>query len=142
MNLDEAETKTPKKSLPSSQSHNSTFRTPLERLKQFARTPTSVASSYISAPDSERSVKTSKSSAKDKNEERYGWLENPLDKEGRPTTDPDYDPRTLHIPPAAWRKFTDFEKQFWEIKANHWDTVVFFKKGKFYGRSHFHSVFG
>src|SRR3954469_20038957 len=45
---------------------------------------------------------------------------------------PNYDPRALHIPPSAWAKFTAFEKQFWEIKSLHWDTVVFFKKGKFY----------
>lgn len=44
----------------------------------------------------------------------------------------DYNPRTLYIPPAQWNKFTPFEKQFWEIKAAHFDTVVFFKKGKFY----------
>lgn len=45
---------------------------------------------------------------------------------------PDYDPRNLYIPPSAWRVFTPFEKQFWEIKSKHFDTVVFFKKGKFY----------
>ena len=45
---------------------------------------------------------------------------------------PDHDPRTLYIPPNAWKKFTPFEKQFWEIKCNYFDTVVFFKKGKFY----------
>ncbi|KAG8891562.1 DNA mismatch repair protein msh6, partial [Tulasnella sp. 417] len=28
--------------------------------------------------------------------------------------------------------FTPFEKQFWEIKRNYWDTVLFFQKGKFY----------
>ena len=32
-----------------------------------------------------------------------------------------YDPRTLHIPKSV--KFTPFEKQYWEIKSNHWDTV-------------------
>lgn len=43
-----------------------------------------------------------------------------------------YDGRTLHIPDSAWSKFTPFEKQFWDIKANFFDTVVFFKKGKFF----------
>ncbi|KAG5338497.1 hypothetical protein C0989_007269 [Termitomyces sp. Mn162] len=28
-------------------------------------------------------------------------------------------------------KFTPFEKQFWEIKQNHYDTILFFQKGKF-----------
>jgi DNA mismatch repair protein MSH6 len=45
---------------------------------------------------------------------------------------PDYDPRTLYIPESSWRVFTPFEKQFWEIKCKHFDTIVFFKKGKFY----------
>ena len=27
-----------------------------------------------------------------------------------------YDPRTLFIPKSAWQKFTNFEKQYWEIK--------------------------
>lgn len=46
--------------------------------------------------------------------------------------DPEYDPRTLFIPKWQWQKFTPFEKQFWEIKCRLYDTIVFFKKGKFY----------
>ncbi|KAH6609072.1 dna mismatch repair msh6 [Trichoderma cornu-damae] len=65
-------------------------------------------------------------------DERYPWLANIRDKDKRPPTDPDYDPRTLFIPPAAWNKFSPFEKQYWEIKQDLWDTIVFFKKGKFY----------
>ncbi|KAL2916362.1 DNA mismatch repair protein msh6 [Polyrhizophydium stewartii] len=69
---------------------------------------------------------------KDKNEQRYSWLLDIKDADGRAPDDPDYDPRTLYIPKSAWNSFSPFEKQFWEIKATHWDTVVFFKKGKFY----------
>ncbi|KAH9248239.1 hypothetical protein BASA81_014121 [Batrachochytrium salamandrivorans] len=69
---------------------------------------------------------------KDKNEFRYSWLQNIKDADKRSPEDVDYDPRTLYIPPSAWANFTAFEKQFWEIKATHWDTVVFFKKGKFF----------
>lgn len=32
----------------------------------------------------------------------------------------------------AWDKFSPFETQYWQIKQNLWDTIVFFKKGKFY----------
>jgi DNA mismatch repair protein MSH6 len=49
-----------------------------------------------------------------------------------PPGHPDYDPRTLYIPPMAWKKFSAFETQYWEIKQKQWDTIVFFKKGKFY----------
>lgn len=54
------------------------------------------------------------------------------DADGNPPGHPDYDPRTLYIPPSAWNKFTPFEKQYWEIKSQHYNQVVFFKKGKFY----------
>ena len=65
-------------------------------------------------------------------EDRYPWLANIKDKEKRLPGDPDYDKRTIFIPPMAWNKFSPFEKQYWEIKQNLWDTIVFFKKGKFY----------
>ncbi|KAJ1950254.1 DNA mismatch repair protein msh6, partial [Linderina macrospora] len=62
-----------------------------------------------------------------KNEERYAWLEDVKDAQGLRPTDPGYDKRTLFIPGSAWKKFSPFEKQYWEIKCKHWDTV-----GKFY----------
>ena len=66
------------------------------------------------------------------NEERYQWLVNVRDAEKRTPDDPNYDSRTLYIPASAWSKFTAFETQYWKIKGKMWDTVVFFKKGKFY----------
>ncbi|OJJ44601.1 hypothetical protein ASPZODRAFT_71397 [Penicilliopsis zonata CBS 506.65] len=65
-------------------------------------------------------------------EDRYPWLANLRDMDGHAPDHPDYDPRTIYIPPLAWSKFSPFEKQYWEIKQKFWDTVVFFKKGKFY----------
>lgn len=65
-------------------------------------------------------------------EDRYPWLADIQDIERHPPGHPDYDARTLYIPPLAWAKFTPFEKQYWEIKQKFWDTIVFFKKGKFY----------
>lgn len=65
-------------------------------------------------------------------EERYTWLANILDADRNPPGHPDYNPSTVYIPPLAWTKFSAFEKQYWEIKQNLWDNVVFFKKGKFY----------
>jgi len=63
---------------------------------------------------------------------RYPWLEAIQDLDRIPIGHPDYDPRTLYIPPNAWTQFSPFEKQYWEIKQKFWDTIVFFKKGKFY----------
>ncbi|KAJ5142852.1 uncharacterized protein N7515_001639 [Penicillium bovifimosum] len=65
-------------------------------------------------------------------EQRYSWLASLKDIDGNPQGHPDYDPRTVYIPPLAWSRFSPFEKQYWEIKQKFWDTVVFFKKGKFY----------
>lgn len=67
-----------------------------------------------------------------KNGERYAWLEDIRDQQGVRPNEPGYDKRTLLIPQSAWNSFSPFERQYWEIKCMHWDTVVFFKKGKFY----------
>jgi DNA mismatch repair protein MSH6 len=77
------------------------------------------------------------------NKERYSWLLDPRDAEGHRPTDENYDPRTLHVPPSAWKSFSAFEKQYWytpyragayrrEVKQHLWDTVLFFQKGKFF----------
>ncbi|KAK9423735.1 putative DNA mismatch repair protein [Seiridium unicorne] len=65
-------------------------------------------------------------------EDRYPWLAKITDLNRNPPGHPDYDPSTVYVPPMAWNKFSAFEKQYWEIKHKLWDTVVFFKKGKFY----------
>jgi DNA mismatch repair protein MSH6 len=65
-------------------------------------------------------------------DQRYPWLADIRDADRNPPGHPDYDPRTVYIPPLAWQKFSPFERQYWEIKQKFWDTIVFFKKGKFY----------
>ncbi|TRM62248.1 muts domain V-domain-containing protein [Schizophyllum amplum] len=62
----------------------------------------------------------------------YSFLQDIQDKDRKRPGDKDYDPRTIYIPKNAWKEFTPFERQFWEIKQNHYDTVLFFQKGKFY----------
>lgn len=66
------------------------------------------------------------------NEEAYSFLLDLRDRDGNRPGDAEYDSRTVYIPKSAWKDFTPFERQFWEIKQNHWDTVLFFQKGKFY----------
>ena len=73
-----------------------------------------------------------KSFGKGKHEIRHDWLINVRDADKNPPDHPDYDPRTLYIPSTAWKDFSPFEKQYWEIKCKNFDTVVFFRKGKFY----------
>ncbi|KAK8440008.1 DNA mismatch repair protein msh6 [Candidozyma auris] len=92
------------------------------------------SSSYTASVSNKPAVKPKpqKRTFAKENEERHQWLVNIRDAEKRPVDDPNYDSRTLYIPSSAWAKFTAFEKQYWEIKSKMWDTVVFFKKGKFY----------
>ncbi|KAI8593896.1 muts domain V-domain-containing protein [Geranomyces variabilis] len=103
------------------------------RLAGFALPPNTVksGSTFLSPLNSDKKAARVQK-FKEKNDERYRWLLESKDQQQRTPDDEDYDPRTLHIPADAWSKFTPFEKQFWEIKCNHWDTVVFFKKGKFF----------
>ncbi|KAJ2813639.1 DNA mismatch repair protein msh6 [Coemansia furcata] len=67
-----------------------------------------------------------------KNDDRYAWLVDVRDAQGVRPGEAGYDKRSLFIPRSAWNEFSAFERQYWEIKGKHWDTVVFFKKGKFY----------
>jgi DNA mismatch repair protein MSH6 len=71
-------------------------------------------------------------SAQGKLEERFSFLVDIRDKNGLRKGEDGYDGSTLYIPGSAYRRFTPFEKQFWDIKKEHFDTIVFFKKGKFY----------
>jgi len=86
----------------------------------------------FSSPAARRGASPPKKVKLSEDPERYKWLLHIKDADGHPEDHPDYDPRTLHVPNSAWAKFTPFEKQYWEVKQNLWNTVVFFKKGKFY----------
>ncbi|CAF9942881.1 MAG: DNA mismatch repair protein msh6 [Alectoria fallacina] len=109
--------------------------------QQWSFDPTAVQSSQLAnAPTRKATPKQLELNAKkgkakpSKVERRYEWLEpahiTDIDK-NRPNH-PDYDPRTVYVPKSAWTLFSPFEHQYWEIKQKHWDTIVFFKKGKFY----------
>ena len=51
---------------------------------------------------------------------------------GKRHDDPDYDPTTLFVPEIFLKKQTPTQFQFWKIKMNNFDKVLFFKLGKFY----------
>ena len=48
---------------------------------------------------------------KKSSEDPFSFLVDPKDKDGVRPGQPGYDPRTLYIPPKAWKEFTPFEKQ-------------------------------
>ncbi|KAI9908695.1 hypothetical protein PsorP6_004096 [Peronosclerospora sorghi] len=71
------------------------------------------------------------------------WLhENRRDINGNTPDSPDYDPRTLMIPPDFLKKETPAMVQWWEVKARNMDTVIFFKVGKFYELFHMDADIG
>lgn len=55
---------------------------------------------------------------------------------------PDYDSRTLYVPPEFMDKQTPAHRQWWEMKSSHYDCVLFFKVGKFYELYHMDAAVG
>ncbi|KAF6764079.1 DNA mismatch repair protein msh6 [Ephemerocybe angulata] len=98
--------------------------------KQLTQTTsTGGGSSFLTAAE-QRAL--DKKDGKKKAENPFAFLQDIRDIDGRRPGDEGYDLRTLHIPSKAWKEFTPFEKQFWEIKQKHYDTVLFFQKGCLY----------
>ncbi|KAI5057624.1 hypothetical protein GOP47_0027639 [Adiantum capillus-veneris] len=65
---------------------------------------------------------------------KFDWL-NPSkvrDSKGRRMGEQYFDKRTLQIPLEALNKMTASQKQYWTVKRQYMDTVLFFKVGKFY----------
>lgn len=60
----------------------------------------------------------------------------------RKSDDPDYDPRTLYVPENFLKDLTPAMRQWWELKSQHMDSVLFFKVGKFYELYHMDAVVG
>jgi len=85
----------------------------------------------VKKPAESKSKRNAKPHERDP-DQRYTWLANMVDLNKNPPSHPDYDPTSVYVPGYAWSKFSPFEKQYWEIKHKLWDTIVFFKKGKFY----------
>ncbi|XP_066141842.1 probable DNA mismatch repair protein Msh6 [Euwallacea fornicatus] len=80
-----------------------------------------------------------------------GWLHNTLDflkpekirdAEKRRPSEPDYDSRTLHVPESYLNSLTPAMRQWWILKSQHMDSVLFFKVGKFYELYHMDAVIG
>lgn len=53
---------------------------------------------------------------------------------------PDYDFGTLYIPESFLASLTPAMRQWWQFKKKHFDTILFFKMGKFYELFHMDAV--
>lgn len=60
---------------------------------------------------------------------KFEWLHPSRirDANGRRQGDPLYDKRTLYIPPDALRKMSASQRQYWDVKSQYMDVVLFFK---------------
>ncbi|KAL5572686.1 hypothetical protein UlMin_022283 [Ulmus minor] len=65
---------------------------------------------------------------------KFEWLDSSRirDANKRRPGDPLYDKKTLYIPPDALKKMSASQKQYWNVKCQYMDVVLFFKVGKFY----------
>lgn len=101
-------------------------------------------------PTTERKVVEKKNEALVFSTEKT-WLHNKLDflqpkkirdiNKNRPD-DPNYDERTLYVPEDFLNKQTPAMRQWWLLKSKHFDSVLFFKVGKFYELYHMDAVIG
>ena len=62
--------------------------------------------------------------------------ENIKDRDKKPRDHEDYNPRTVHVPADFLLKQTPAQRQWWELKSQYYDVVLFFKMGKFYELFH------
>lgn len=96
-----------------------------------------VSKSGCSLLDTSKRVKLLQDlTAKNKNHEevsevnsKFEWLDPSKikDANGRRPNNPLYDKRTLYIPPDALKKMTASQKQYWSIKNQYMDVLLFFK---------------
>ncbi|KAK2645736.1 hypothetical protein Ddye_020931 [Dipteronia dyeriana] len=65
---------------------------------------------------------------------KFEWLDPSRirDANKRRPGDPLYDKKTLYIPPDVLKKMSASQKQYWTVKCQYMDVLIFFKVGKFY----------
>lgn len=54
------------------------------------------------------------------------------DKQNRRPDHPDYDARTVKVPDSVMLRLSGTQKEYWKIKQDYMDIVLFFKVGSFY----------
>uniref|UniRef100_A0A665WS10 DNA mismatch repair protein n=1 Tax=Echeneis naucrates TaxID=173247 RepID=A0A665WS10_ECHNA len=76
--------------------------------------------------------------------DKLEWLQEGRRKDGkrRKQTDDDYDPTTLYVPEDFLNRNTPGMRRWWQLKADMFDTVIFYKVGKFYELYHMDAVIG
>lgn len=76
--------------------------------------------------------------------EKLDWLQDGRRKDGRRRrqSEDDYDTSTLYVPDDFLNRITPGMRRWWQLKAEMFDTVIFYKVGKFYELYHMDAVIG
>uniref|UniRef100_S4RVU6 DNA mismatch repair protein n=1 Tax=Petromyzon marinus TaxID=7757 RepID=S4RVU6_PETMA len=76
--------------------------------------------------------------------EKLDWLRDGKRRDGkrRLQSDPEYDPSSIYVPDSFLSACTPGMRRWWEIKSTLFDTVLFFKVGKFYELYHMDALTG
>ncbi|KAK0138401.1 DNA mismatch repair protein Msh6 [Merluccius polli] len=76
--------------------------------------------------------------------EKLEWLQEGKRKDSRRRrqADKDYDPTTVYVPEDFLNKCTPGMRRWWQLKADMFDTVIFYKVGKFYELYHMDAAIG
>ncbi|XP_062851903.1 DNA mismatch repair protein Msh6 [Trichomycterus rosablanca] len=76
--------------------------------------------------------------------EKLDWLQDGKRKDAhrRRQSDDDYDPTTLYVPEDFLNRVTPGMRRWWQLKLEMFDTVLFYKVGKFYELYHMDAVIG
>ncbi|XP_056291079.1 DNA mismatch repair protein Msh6 isoform X2 [Pseudoliparis swirei] len=76
--------------------------------------------------------------------EKLEWLQGARRKDGhrRRQTEADYDAATLYVPEDFLNRSSPGMRRWWQLKSQMFDTVIFYKVGKFYELYHMDAVVG
>ncbi|XP_029031109.1 DNA mismatch repair protein Msh6 [Betta splendens] len=76
--------------------------------------------------------------------EKLEWLHDGRrkDRRRRRQAEDDYDPTTLYVPEDFLNRVTPGMRRWWQLKSEMFDTVIFYKVGKFYELYHMDAVVG
>lgn len=76
--------------------------------------------------------------------EKLEWLQDGRRKDGgrRRQSEEGYDPSTLYVPEDFMNRNTPGMRRWWQLKSKMFDTVIFYKVGKFYELYHMDAVVG
>lgn len=103
--------------------------------------------SSFSAPDNFESQNTGAGGNKGAvvwDHEKLEWLQDGKRKDSRRRSqrDDNYDLTTLHVPEDFLNRVTPGMRRWWQLKSEMFDTVIFYKVGKFYELYHMDAVTG